>query len=841
MAVLTGGGYVIVWRDNSASGGDTTGAAIRAQRYDAAGAAAGGEFLVNTTTIGDQYQPSVAALTGGGFVIAWSDSSATGGDTSGIAVRAQRYDAAGAAAGGEFLVNTTTTGDQMEPDTAGVTGGGFVIVWRDRGATGGDTSGDATRAQRYDAAGVAVGGEFLVNTTTSDDQYDASVAALTGGGFVIVWRDNSATGGDTSLSAIRAQRYDAAGAAVGGEFLVNTTTSSFQYVPSIAPLSDGGFVIAWADDSQTGGDTSNGAVRAQRYDAAGASAGSEFLVNTTTSGVQYLPSVGALSDGGFVIAWDDSSSTGGDISAAAVRAQRYDAAGAAAGAEFLVNTTTSSSQSQPSADGLSGGGLVISWTDASATGGDTSADAVRAQRFDVPVAASAELVALDAASPFSGQTVASEVGGILDGNVILDFGLSNEFENMGAGGTVVVAFTLTNATFDGPLSAGSWTAATEADCDFGEPVFGGGAGGDVVRFENTGQINQCSGFDANDGTLTLPIVVTNNGDPVSVTVTFTPTADAGTYTGSSDDLDLLAFAPAFDFSITAGAAGAGEFDASGDDLQGSGLIGTLTLADFPADIESDIGVALADATDIAASAQLVLTFPDGVSGIDETNIVLGGVSCTQGAAPSDNVFTCALGGGDLDGIDNGAAGLDITIDDDANAATFVTTQTPTAVLTVTGNPNNTVSGASGDLAEIELDDGLDVNAITNSNFDWVRFGSGGTESNFRIALPSTAEAEAVMQIQITVVQGNNVAAGTINLTPGAAGTGFQVKGATVTFNSRALGATSGETGNANITSVALQHDETALLAGIVPGLTILRQLVNRSPGSFIATGGLTND
>lgn len=842
VADLTDGGFVVVWADDSLSVDDASGSAIRGQRYTAGGAAVGSEFLVNTITTDDQHEPSVAGLAGGGFVVAWRDDSASVDDSSGTAVRAQRYTAAGVADGAEFRVNTTTSGNQFEPSVAGLAGGGFVISWTDASATGGDTSGQAIRAQRYTSAGAVNGAEFLVNTITTGSQNSSAAAGLTSGGFVITWRDSSNSPDDTS-SAIRAQRYTSAGAVDGAEFLVNTITTGAQNLPDITALTGGGFVIAWQDFSGSPDDPSSGAIRAQRYDAAGAEAGAEFLVNTQTVSNQNSPTLAALAGGGFVVTWTENNA-GGDGSGSSIRAQRYSEGGGRDGIEHGINTTSNLNQKQSDIAGLSGGGLVIAWTDESISGGDLSGSAIRGQRLSVPAL---DLLSLAdgtgislLTSDFRNQTVASEVGGTLDGDVIIEFGLSDAFITMGAAGVVEATFTLTNATFDGPLSAGSWTAASDADCDFGTPTFGGGAGGNVVRFENTGRLNQCSGSAANDGYLTLPIEVTNNGDPVSISVTFTPTADAGSYTGSSEDFDLLAFAPAFDFTISEGAAGAGEFDSQGDDLQGSGNLGTLELAAFPAGIEADIGVLLALASDIAASAELVLTFPGGAIGIDETDVNFGGLPCNQGSAPSDNVFTCPLTGGNLDFMP-GAGPVPINIDDDGNAATSVTEQTPTAVFTVTGNPGNTVSGASGSLAEIEHDDGLDVTAITNSDFDWVRFGSGGTESNFRISLPSEAEAQAVTQVRVAITEGNGTSAGTVTLPPGDVSSGFRVQGATITFNSAALGTISGETGNANITSVSLQHDETALLAGTVPGLTILRMLVNRSPDSFVATPGLTND
>ncbi len=552
MADLSDGGFVIVWTDDSASGGDTSGSAIRGQRYNASGATVGSEFLVNSITTSDQHEPDVAGLAGGGFVVTWRDDSSSVDDSSGTAVRAQRYTAGGVADGVEFRVNATTSGNQFEPSVAALSNGGFVISWTDASATGGDVSGQAIRAQRYTSAGATDGAEFLVNTITTGSQNSSAAAGLTNGGFVITWRDSSNSPDDTS-SAIRAQRFTSAGAKDGTEFLVNTITTGAQNLPAIASLTGGGFVIAWQDFSGSADDPSSGAIRAQRYSAAGAASGTEFLVNTSTTSNQALPALSALAGGGFVVTWTQFNA-GGDGSGSSILAQRYSEGGGADGVEHLINTTSNLNQNQSAIAGLTGGGLVVVWQDYSVSGGDLSGTAIRGQRLTVPAL---DFVAIAdgsgislLTSDFQNQTVASEVGGVLDGDLIIEFGLSDAFISMGAAGVVEAEFTLTNATFDGPLSAGSWTAASDLDCDFGSPIFGGGFGGNVVRFENTGQLNQCSGGGANDGTLTLPIEVTNNGDPVSVNVSFTPTADAGAYAGSSTDIDLLAFAAAFDFSVT---------------------------------------------------------------------------------------------------------------------------------------------------------------------------------------------------------------------------------------------------------------------------------------------------
>ena len=209
----------------------------------------GGEFLVNTTTRGGQFLSSVATYPDGSFVMAWADTSGGGGDSSNAQIRAQRFNADGSKAGAEFRVNTTTSGDQNKPLVSVLANGDFVIVWQDASRQGGDASGLSVKGQMYHANGAKAGGEFLVNSTTLGDQNGASITALANGGFVVSWRDTSGQGGDASGSSIKAQVFDAAGHKVGNEFMVNTTTLSDQNIVSVSALKSGGFVAIWQDNS----------------------------------------------------------------------------------------------------------------------------------------------------------------------------------------------------------------------------------------------------------------------------------------------------------------------------------------------------------------------------------------------------------------------------------------------------------------------------------------------------------------------------------------------------------------------------------------------------------------
>ena len=111
---------------------------------------------------------------------------------------------------------------------------------------------------------------------------------------MVSWEAGSETGPDDRDSAIRAQVFGADGQKLGGEILVNSTTQGFQLAPSITALTNGGFVVVWVDDSGQGGDGSDHSIKAQVFDAAGDKLGGEFLVNTVTDGDQRFPSVAAI-------------------------------------------------------------------------------------------------------------------------------------------------------------------------------------------------------------------------------------------------------------------------------------------------------------------------------------------------------------------------------------------------------------------------------------------------------------------------------------------------------------------------------------------------------------------
>ncbi|MGL5094410.1 MAG: putative Ig domain-containing protein, partial [Planctomycetia bacterium] len=291
VAMDADGDFVVAWESDV---NDLSGYGVFAQRYDAAGAPQGGEFLVNNFTTGDQTKPSVAMDADGDFVVVWQSLQ----DGGGYGVYAKRYAADGLPQGTEFPVNTFTTGDQAQPNVAMDADGDFVVAWQSNRQDGFLYGFYGVYAQRYDAAGSPQGGEFLVNTFTTGAQTQPSAAMDADGDFVVAWQSSSNQDGDRN--GVFAQRYNAAGMPQGSEFRVNSFTPGEQAAASVAMDADGDFVVAWTSYGQEG---SNYGVYARRYDAVGAVQGNEFRVNTFTTNNQGNPSVALNADGDFVVTW----------------------------------------------------------------------------------------------------------------------------------------------------------------------------------------------------------------------------------------------------------------------------------------------------------------------------------------------------------------------------------------------------------------------------------------------------------------------------------------------------------------------------------------------------------
>ncbi len=192
--------------------------------------------------------------------------------------------------GGEILVNTTTSGLQFQPDVDSVSGQNYMVVWS-------DSSSANIRGQILTTSGEKSDGEFIVNAPTpqggnTNRQWPTVIA--TGFQVAVAWVEKPFNT-PPPTPGIKVQRFTH-GQKTGSEFQVNTADIDPDSRPSMTRMVDGGFVVTWADAHP------ERRIRAQRFDAEGHKAEAEFTVNTT-EGFHRDPTASIMADGSYVIAW----------------------------------------------------------------------------------------------------------------------------------------------------------------------------------------------------------------------------------------------------------------------------------------------------------------------------------------------------------------------------------------------------------------------------------------------------------------------------------------------------------------------------------------------------------
>jgi len=286
---------------------------------------------------------ALAAAPDGGFVAAWR--------TPAGAIAGRRYSAAGGPIGAEFQISSTASGSRSGERIASDSAGNFVVVWK-------DSSPASIMGRRFSSAGLPLGPEFEVNSSTGY-AFRPAVAMSPSGEFVAVWSHPA-----NPVQDVRGRLFDASGAPVGPDFLIDTSAITHAGDAAVDTDASGNFVVAW-------GDLTNLDVRAQRFDPAGIRLGAEIVVATDLA---VAPHVASWPDGRFVVAWVGDDGDGGGI-----RARPFAVDGQPVGAEFRVNAHTTSFQRMPSVDVDSQGRPVFVWA---SVGQDGSGDGVFARIFD---------------------------------------------------------------------------------------------------------------------------------------------------------------------------------------------------------------------------------------------------------------------------------------------------------------------------------------------------------------------------------------------------------------------------------------------------------------------------
>lgn len=258
------------------------------------------------------------------------------------------------------------------PDVAALAGGGFVVVWSQSNGTA-----QEIRARLLDADGQPVTNpntgdntDFAVSTT-GDASNPAVAATGDGEGFVATWE----AGGEAY-----ARFFDKTGAPTASQEGQITMTGSggTAFGARIAASPGHNAVIAWGA-SVSGAASKTGYFVRTFAPPAGAPTGPPTRLTTAIPDMVSAPDVAVLADGTIGAVWT-SCGKSGDGNGCGVFLQVLRATGLPIGAPITVDTTIQSDQKDP-AIAAGKDSFVITWSDGSSQPPDTSGGAVRARIF----------------------------------------------------------------------------------------------------------------------------------------------------------------------------------------------------------------------------------------------------------------------------------------------------------------------------------------------------------------------------------------------------------------------------------------------------------------------------
>ena len=318
--------------------------------------------------------------------------------------------------GVEYAIIGSLPGDQVFPDVALNSGGGFV-VWQDNITDG---SGWGVSAARLDSTLSLTTWKQRVNVQGTNNQENARVALLNNGGAVFVWQGgpkgfqqiyarfltptntwvttndvllNSPPTTNVSYSYSYTTNITSTVTTNKGfgktTYTTNITTTvattvttnltlagSFRANPAVATLANGNVVAVWASFNQAGPGSLLD-VYGQVLTPVGQKVGGEFLINQFTAYNQRSPAVAALKNGGFVVAWvseqqraafnlgginNTNGTAPGQIGSPSVDvyARFYNSSGVAQGTNFLVNTDNNPC-ANPAVAVAADGSFMVTW------------------------------------------------------------------------------------------------------------------------------------------------------------------------------------------------------------------------------------------------------------------------------------------------------------------------------------------------------------------------------------------------------------------------------------------------------------------------------------------------
>lgn len=287
--------------------------------FDATGTPLGGEVVLVDETA-DRFlssAPSVAPWPGGGYAVAWSRN--TPSSFLPQEVRVRRVDPDGRPLAAEVRADAGGVEIRAGPDLAVAPDGSLAVTWQT--ASLGTSAEDwRIRARLLSSSLAPVGPELLVDQERVSGwfSYSPVVVARPGGGFLLAWEADHASGHDIFDRTLDAAAANTAAARLGG--IVRVSDSGFSTDVALVPDLQGGILAVWSGDYLS----SVARLDGRRLDARGEAAGPIGRLGADAAWFIFQAAAAATPNG-FVAAWTSgpNAGPGPDGEGSAVHLQRF--------------------------------------------------------------------------------------------------------------------------------------------------------------------------------------------------------------------------------------------------------------------------------------------------------------------------------------------------------------------------------------------------------------------------------------------------------------------------------------------------------------------------------------
>lgn len=246
ITALANGGFALTWAERGWSEERGAFAGISLQIFDQDARSIGDAVSVSAQATGYQKSSGIVALADGRFAVTWIDVQWADGDYRNEirTVKGQILTATGEKSGGEFTISDEGSVSVWDPNVAALANGGFVVTWD------GDRPQDAdksyyARAQLFSSDGEKLGRIFETDSEWKDGAYDTIAVGLSDGSFAVAWVKMLPGGSNGRASELLLQFYDTDGLESGSPVLIAQQTDGYIANIDIAAMAGDKLAVTW--------------------------------------------------------------------------------------------------------------------------------------------------------------------------------------------------------------------------------------------------------------------------------------------------------------------------------------------------------------------------------------------------------------------------------------------------------------------------------------------------------------------------------------------------------------------------------------------------------------------